>query len=413
MLKDTPGPAEAPHKHAHPSVFLFLFLPFGIMSGYVTVTFAYLFSKAGVSLEQVAALIAASLLPSVLKFLWVPIVDSSLTLKKWYVIGTIITAVGILATGLLPIKESSLPLLTIIVVAANVAVTFSGMATNGLMAHDTPDELRGIAGGYLQAGNLGGAGIGGGAGLWLAQHISYAWVSPAALAVACLLCCFGLLFIREVDSGVKAESPITTISNLSKDIWLTLKTRLGVLAMILCFLPLGTGAASNLWAAVAGDWHATADTVAIVTGVLGGIVTSVGCLAGGWLCDRMDRQVAYLAFGLMQAVAAVAMAFAPHTEAMYIIWTLMYAFTNGFAYAAFTAFVLDAIGKGAAATKYTVYASLSNIPIYYMTLVDGWAHTHYGPGGMLNVEAACAVVGALLFMALLLYNNRKTVAVAA
>jgi MFS transporter, PAT family, beta-lactamase induction signal transducer AmpG len=411
MNKDISAATGQTRIHAHPFVFLFLILPFGIINGYVTVTFAYLFSKAGISVEAIAALVAASLLPQVFKFLWAPLVDTSFSLKKWYVLSGVITALGILATGILPVKESSLPLLTVIVVVANVAVSFLGIAVSGLAAHDTPDELKGRAGGYLQAGNLGGGGIGGGAGLWLAEHSSHNWMPAAVLAFTCMLCCLGLFFVKEHPSTVRAEKVVKTLENLFKDIWLTFKSRLGILAMVLCFLPLCTGAASNLWAAVAGDWQASANTVAFVTGLMSGIITAAGCLLGGWICDRGDRQIAYVVFGLMQAICAVVMAYAPHTEMMYIILTSLYAFTIGLSYAGFSAFVFEAIGKGAAATKYTVYASLSNAPIYYMTLVDGWAHTHYGPAGMLNTEAAFAVLGIVLFIGLLKFANARKVVV--
>ena len=73
----------------------------------------------------------------------------------------------------------------------------------------------------------------------------------------------------------------------------------GPLALLIVFLPIGTGAASNLWAAVADDWHATADTVALVTGALSGIISAAGCLAGGYLCDRLDRKTAYALFGVV------------------------------------------------------------------------------------------------------------------
>lgn len=55
-------------------------------------------------------------------------------------------------------------------------------------------------------------------------------------------------------------------------------------------------------------------------------------------------------------------------------------------------------GEGAAATKYNVYASLSNTPIYYMTRIDGWAHAKWGPAGMLHTEAAFGFVGLLAFL---------------
>jgi MFS family permease len=360
-----------------------------------------------VPIDAVAALIAASLLPQVFKFLWAPLVDTTLSLKKWYVLSTVITSLSILATGILPFRASSLPLMTTIVIVGNVASSFLGIAANGLAAHETPDEMKGRVGGYLQAGNLGGSGLGGGAGLWLAQHMSNVWMPAAVLAFACLLCCGALFFVHEHPSSVKAEKITITLSNLFKDIWSTLKAKMGVLALVLCFLPLGTAAASNLWAAVAGDWHAGADTVAFVTGVMGGLITAVGCLIGGWICDRMDRKNAYIIFGLIQAICAVAMAYSPHTELMYIVWTSIYAVSNGLSYAAFSAFVLEAIGKGAAATKYTVYASLSNAPIYYMTIIDGWGYAKYGPKGMLDVEAIFAIVGIVLFFLVLKFAGKS------
>ncbi len=64
------------------------------------------------------------------------------------------------------------------------------------------------------------------------------------------------------------------------------------------------------------------------------------------------------------AATVVGMAYAPRTEMMFILWTSFYAITLGLSYAGFTAFTLEAIGKGAAATKYNIFASLSNSPIY-------------------------------------------------
>ena len=403
---------QAPHKHAHPIVFLFLYLPFGVISGFVTVTFAYLYSRAGISVEAIAALVAASLLPQVFKFLWAPLVDASFTLKKWYLVSGVVTAASILMMGILPIKESSLPLLTIIVIGANVASSFLGIAVNSLAAHDTPEHLKGRMSGYLQAGNLGGEGVGGGAGLWLAEHSSIVQLPSVTLAVSCLLCCIGLFFVTEHPSTVQHEKVLKTLENLFTDIWKTLKSRLGIMAMILCFLPLGTGAVSGLWSAVASDWKASADTVAFVTGTVSGFITAAGCILGGWICDRGNRQIAYVVFGMMQALCAIGMALCPHTEVMYIFWTSLYAVTCGLCYAGFSAFVFEAIGKGAAGTKYTVYASLSNAPIYYMTIVDGWGRAHEGASGMLYIEAGCAAVGIVLFMGLLLYARAgKQVAV--
>jgi MFS transporter, PAT family, beta-lactamase induction signal transducer AmpG len=196
---------------------------------------------------------------------------------------------------------------------------------------------------------------------------------------------------------VHAESYRRTLVELATDLWRVARSRRGFLGLLICFLPIGTGAASNLWAGVADDWHASADTVALVTGVVGGIASAIGCLGGGYLADRMNRKTAYALYGVLQAACAVAMAIAPRTEWMYVVFTMIYAVLNGFAYAGFSAVVLEAIGRGAAATKYSLFASLSNMPIGYMTAVDGWAAARWGSGAMLRVEAATAILAVLFF----------------
>jgi MFS transporter, PAT family, beta-lactamase induction signal transducer AmpG len=378
---------------------MFLILPFGVMSGYLTVAVAYLLTQAGVSVEQVAELVAISFIPQTWKFLWAPIADTTLSRKTWYLIAAVISAAGIYATGAVPADGRFMPMLYIVVVVSNTAVTFLAMSVESLMVYGTPATQKGRAGGWFQAGNLGGAGLGGGAGLWMAQSLPEPWIAGAVLGVACLLCCFALMFVTEPPAMFRDGKYWRNLVDVFKDLWRVARSRRGFLALLICFLPIGSGAVSGLWASVADDWHATADTVALVTGVLGGIVSAAGCLVGGYLSDRMNRKTAYALYGLLQAVCAIAMAVAPRSEPMYIVFTTIYSFISGLTYAGFSAVVLEAIGFGAAATKYNLFASLSNMPIAYMTLVAGWAHTRWGAGGMLYTEAAICSLAILLFIA--------------
>ena len=109
---------------AHPAVFLLLNVPFGAMSGYLTVTIAYLLSQAGVSAEEIAALVAVSFVPNTWKFAWARLADTTLSLKTWYVIGALVTAVGMVAMGGVPTSAASLPLLTAVVFAVSLGNTF-------------------------------------------------------------------------------------------------------------------------------------------------------------------------------------------------------------------------------------------------------------------------------------------------
>lgn len=403
------------HKPAHPFLFTILILPMGISFGYIAVTFGYLLSTAGISVEKIAALIAAATLPHVFKFLWAPLVDTTLSFKKWYIMASIIGSAGILATGILPLTPASLPHLTMIVFLSNFAITFLCMATEGLMAYDVPDELKGSTGGFFQAGNLGGAGVGGGIGLILAQRLPAPWMVGAVLGAICLSCCLALLFFRDPKTTIMVESIRGTYVNLFKDVWNTIKTKGGLTALMLCFLTLGTGAAGNLWSSIAKDWQVSADVIALVTGIAGGLLSAVGCVLGGWICDRMNSRNAYLLFGLISAVIAVAMGYAPRTEMMFVVFTSLYAIATGLCFAGFTAFTLAAIGKGAAATKYNIFASLSNSPVYLMTYVVGIAYTHFGARGMLNTEAVFAAGAIALFLVVqrMVFRDRGIVPVPA
>jgi hypothetical protein len=82
---------------------------------------------------------------------------------------------------------------------------------------------------------------------------------------------------------------------------------------------------------------------------------------------------------------------------MFVVFTGLYAFILGFCFAAFGAVTFEAIGRGAAATKYNLIASVSNISIAYLTMINGWAQTRWGSGGMLYAEAVCGVVAVALF----------------
>src|SRR6185295_12972598 len=102
--------------------------------------------------------------------------------------------------------------------------------------------------------------------------------------------------------------------------WSVVSSRRGALAILVCFLPIGSGAASNLWSVAAGDWQASANTVALVSGTLAGIVSAAGCMVGGYICDRLHRQTAYCLFGLTMVACALGMAYTPRSENAFIAY---------------------------------------------------------------------------------------------
>ncbi|MEI9932103.1 MAG: MFS transporter [Rhizomicrobium sp.] len=380
-----------PETKAHPVLYLILFFPMGISNGYVVVTLGYLLSQHNVSVAAVATLAALSLTPQMWKFLWAPLVDTTLTVRGWFLLSALVTGALMAATAFVAPTQANLLFLEGLVLAFSLTSSFNAMAADSLMAHGTGEDEKGRAGGWSQAGNLGGTGLGGGAVLWLSQHPGAEWTSAGAMILANLLPCLALLYFREPVFTHRAERYLRSLWNVFLEVWEVLKRREGALAFFIMLLPIGVGAAQNLFSAIAGDWHASANTVALATGVLSGVISMIGCVLGGVICDRMDRKTAYCLFGLVLAVFAAGMAVAPHTEAMYVVFTSAYNFITGLAYAAFGAVVLESIGTGAAATKYNVLAGISNFPIIYQTKIDGYGHDIWGSNGLLYADALCGV----------------------
>ena len=133
-------------------------------------------------------------------------------------------------------------------------------------------------------------------------------------------------------------------------------------------------------------------------GYTAGIVMAIGCFVGGWLCDRIHPRTAYALIGLGLAVVAAGMALSPKTVGTYVAWSLVYVLGVGLAYAAFTAVVLNAIGWRSAATKYNLFASLSNYPIWWLGLALGRIADVRDPDAMLLAEAGFAVVAVVAFL---------------
>jgi len=387
-----------PGTRPRPVLYLLLFMPMGITNGYIIVALAYLLSQAGVSVGAIAGLVGLSLLPSTWRAVWAPLVDATLSVRAWYVISAAASGALMALTGFVPATPGNLGVIELLSCGFSLAATVTTIAASSLMAHGTSEDEKGRAGGWSQAGNLGGSGLGGGLGLWLAEHAPV-WVSGTALGLICLATAIALLFLEEPTAEHRSYSVLRSLWNVALECWALLKTARGGIVFFLMLLPLGQGAAQNLWSAVADDWHASADANALVNGVLGGVVSMVGCLVGGWICDLIDRKTSYIAFGLLLAASAVAMAIAPRTEAMFIAFVLLYAFVTGFCYAAYAAVVFETIGKGAAGTKANVLSGISNAPLIYAGILDGWGHDRWGADGLLYTDAALGAVGATMYIA--------------
>ena len=332
-----------------PWIFAVTILPFAAAVGYVTIAAPYWLATRGVSLAAIGAMSGLALAPHGLKVLWAPLIDLG-PRKLWFLGTTLITAVSVAALALLPAPERNLPAFTALALVANVAGTTACAAADGLMAVTTAPDQKGRAAGWRMAGNVGGTGVLGALVLWVAAR-STVPLAGLGLAVIVLASALATLRIREPRSSALAAEGAPAVqvirrrlAEMAQDLWATMRSREGWSGVVICLMPVGAGALTNLFSAMGPEYQASEDRVALVNGLWGGLVGAAGSFVGGWLADRMNRRLAYALAGEVTAATALAMLAGPLTPLTFTWGTLGYNFANGIAFAALAAFILEMVG---------------------------------------------------------------------
>ena len=396
-VRESAAPARVPH----PWVFAVLYFPMGLVIGYPSVALGYLANRAGLPVSTSAAIMGMALFAHSFKFVWAPLGDSTLSRKRWYLIAATLMGAGLFTLTVTPIRASSVPLLSVVVLGSNVAASFLAFATEGLMAHNTTPVTRGRAAGWFQSGNQFGQTAGGGLGLLFVKHLPSTWMAGVALVAVVMLCALALTQVDEPPRAFSGESVGGRLLGAIRAVLRLLQSRDGRIALALAILPVGTGSAQYLFGSLGPEWHASADVVSFVLGAGGGTAIVLGCIVGGWLVSRMATTRAYALASAISALSAATMIVAPRTSLGYAAATLFYTFSLGLCAAALTGMVLALIGDRAAATKINVFFAFNTLGGLGMIRFDGMMHDRFGTNGMLAAESLVgfACIGLFLLLA--------------
>jgi|SRR5580658_1332501 MFS transporter, PAT family, beta-lactamase induction signal transducer AmpG len=404
-----------------------LTLPFGLTVGFATVVMPFVLRERGLDMTTIATVSLVVQLPHVLKLFWSPALDAGPPRRSWYVGSVAMAALCLPMAALVPpsgeVRVGSMGLSLVWVYAsvlflAQAAVATSGSAVLALMALTVPDARRGAASGWQTAGNLVGTATGGALVAWMLTHASTT-ATAVTLGATCVLAALPAALIDEPRTARRRARRL--IVDLLREVWQTLRSTDGWTAMVICLSPVGAGALTNLFSALAKDYASDDATsqrlVIVVNGVFAGVLNGAGALLGGYLADRMNRRLAYALFGAATAICAVAMMLARASPAAFTLGCLSYQLANGLSYAAFYAFVLELLGKrGGVATQLALYVGASNLAITYVTWLDGWSYERMkarfpanpsaGRVGMLGMDALSTFVGIAILWAMVAYVRR-------
>jgi MFS family permease len=201
-------------------------------------------------------------------------------------------------------------------------------------------------------------------------------------------------------------APIAARQHLGEmlgDLKVMFRSRTSLAGFAIFLAPMGAASAAYLFSGVAVDYHASGQTVVWINGFGGALLTVLGSLAGGLVCDRIPRRLAYALAAVLMGICGAGMMLAPHIPLVFAAGVSLYLVTQGFAYAAYSALLLELIGAGgrSAATRFTLYNAAGNAPVAYMTWLDGQGYQRFGLRGLLGTDALSNLLSAAIFVFLI------------
>lgn len=402
------------HRYAPPWLFLLLPLPGGVSPALGTVVLPYLLTRAGMPVQDAGALLAVTMLPHTWKPLWAPLLDNWLRRRDWHVLAGALGALGVLLALRSLERGQHLALITAMV-AVNIAAATSDNLLGSLCALTVRAEQFGRAASFYSAGQLCWGGLLGGLVLvlldppagTLARLLPRLSLTTLGLGLAAMMLAATLLVRLLDDPRPRGGGLLPHLRAVLRESWRSLRAPSGWSGLLICALPLCTGAVGGLFGALAKDYGASAGQVALVTGALASTGSAIGAFLGGALADRMERRRAYLLTGLLLAGCSLGMGLSPARPGYLIGWGVLFAIGSGVAYATFYSFVFEMIAPGAATTMYGLLAAGSNLAIAYVTFLDGQFYRLGGRRGLLLGDAALGLVGVACVAALLRWRARR------
>jgi PAT family beta-lactamase induction signal transducer AmpG len=387
-------------------LFSFLIAPDAVIAvGLIDGGLSYLLRDEGVNPARAASIVALLTLPHAIYFLWGPVTDFFIRRRTWLLLATAVSAITLLLAFHQP-RLSSTRGIALLFITACIAVMVPA-ACGGMMGNLHSEVSRRRAGSFYQSGSL----------------------TFAAIATFLVVSCSGRFSLFELGCMIAALVALPALSAFAMPaepvlsgstretthrIWREFKATFlrweAVPYVLLVTFPMCSGGMLGLLPELARDYGVSGSGVAWINGVAGALLTTLGALAVSLIPVRVRASVAFLIAGLANAASLAILAIGPLQPMVYYTSTVLFLFTIGACYALFTGVSLEFLGSSgkSGSSRYAIINSLGNLPVAYMSWLDGRGYAHWGPRGMPAADAVLSTVGATLLLAHFLISRRKS-----
>jgi PAT family beta-lactamase induction signal transducer AmpG len=380
-----------------PWLFAFLIAPDAVISlGLVGGALTFLLRNEGVTPGRAASISALIALPHAIYFFWGPVTDFWMRRRTWLMLASVVAAIAVLAAFHQPTLATRWAVALLFLGACFGVIVPA--ACGGMMGTLASETNRRRASSFYQSGSL----IIGAIAVFLLLSFAerftlgaLGWMVAAMIAVPAL---FALA--APPQSMVREHGARETVMRIGREFKSTFLRWEAIPYALLVSCPCASGAMIGLLPELARDFGVSGAQVAWINGVGGALLTTAGALSASLIPIRVRASIAFLLAGLANAATLALFSLGPQRPAIYIVATVLYLFTIGAGYALFTAVVLEFLGHSgkSGSSRYSIINSLGNIPVVYMTWLDGRGYALWGPRGMPGIDALVSAVTILLLL---------------
>jgi PAT family beta-lactamase induction signal transducer AmpG len=390
--------AESPSvPRERPWLFSLLIAPDAVISlGLASGALTFLLRNEGVAPGRAASIAALIQLPHAIYFLWGPVTDFWMRRRTWLMLAAAAAAAAVLAA----FHQHTLATpwaVRLLFLGACLGVIVAA-ACGGMMGTLTSETSKRRACSAYQAGSLAVGAVAVFLLLWFAERFSLGalgWIAAALIVTPAL---FALA--APPQSMVREHGAWETVVRVGREFKSTFLRWPAIPYALLILAPCASGAMIGLLPELARDYGVSGAQVAWINGIAGALLTTAGALSASLIPVRVRAPIAYLLVGLANAATLALLSLGPQRPAIYFASTALFLFTVGAGYALFTAVSLEFLGGSgkSGSSRYAIINSLGNLPVSYMTWLDGRGYAHWGPRGMPGIDA---LVTTVLVLALL------------
>jgi MFS transporter, PAT family, beta-lactamase induction signal transducer AmpG len=404
VLEQAAGLNPLPTKE-RPWLFGLLIAPNAVLAyGIIAGVLSYLLRKQGVGIGRSSEIISLLILPQTIYFLWSPITDFWIRRRTWLMLGAVASALTLAAAfhGRRLDSPTSVALMFLSACFGQLIVSSCG----GMMGTLRSEAARRKAGSVYQAAALAFGALGVFVLARLAERMGMGplgWVAAALIALPAFAALAAPEQVQEKDQSIKQ-----TFACISQEFKSTFLRWRAVPYTLLMLFPMASGALIGLLPGIAQDYHVSGQQIAWMNGLAGALLTASGALAATLVPARIRASVAYLSVCLINQALLVILWLGPLSPSTYFIGATLYLFTIGTCYAMFTAVVLEFLGQSgkSGCGRYSIINSLGNVPVVYMTALDGRGGKLWGARGLAGTDAVVGAIGAAILLTYFLTRKR-------